>query len=233
MKVCIAQTKPFKGEVDKNIESHLEIIKEAITLNVDLIVFPELSITGYEPSLAKKLARKSDDEIFKPFQEIADESNIVIGIGMPTKTTNGIQISMLIFQANAKRITYSKKVLHEDELAYFVKGEHQPFIEVKSFKVAFGICYETLQREHFINAVENNADVYIVSAAKPDRSIEKAYLHFPSIANEFGIPILMSNCVGHCDDFISNGKSSVWDENGNLVQGLDNETEGILLYTLN
>lgn len=71
-------------------------------------------------------------------------------------------------------------------------------------KIAFGICYETLRREHFFQAIEHEADIYIASVAKPERRIKKAYLHIPSIAKEFNIPILMSNCVGYCDNFLSN-----------------------------
>ena len=82
MKICVAQTKSLKGNVQKNIKNHLQSIKNAIELNSDLIIFPELSITNYEPSLAKELATKIKDSIFNPFKELSDENNIIIGIGM-------------------------------------------------------------------------------------------------------------------------------------------------------
>lgn len=230
MKICIAQTQSLKGKIQENIQNHLKFIGKAIELNADLIIFPELSITSYEPTLAKELAMDSFDDTFKPFQMAADKHDLVIGIGMPTKATDGLNISMLLFQAKKEMVIHSKYLLHEDELPYFVSGQQQPFLQLKGKKIAIGICYETLQREHFTNAVTHEAELYIASVAKPDRGIDKAYLHFPSIAKEFNIPILMSNCVGHCDDFLSNGQSAVWDGEGKLIGQLDNENQEFLIY---
>lgn len=230
MKICIIQVKSLKGEVEANIKNHLNAVKQVIKFKTDLIIFPELSITGYEPNLAKELVRDVDDKIFNPFQKLADENATCIGIGMPTHHINGINISMMIFQPNKKRIVYSKRILHTDELPYFKNGTDQPFLNINGKKIAIGICYETLQREHFINAIDNEAEIYIASVAKSKRGIEKAYLHFPSIAKEFGIPILMSNCVGYCDNFLSNGKSSIWNNRGRLINQLDEENQGVLIY---
>lgn len=230
MKICIAQTESLRGDIQKNIKNHLRIIELAIASNSDLVIFPELSITGYEPELAKELAVNVEDEIFNPFQKLADKNGIAIGIGMPIKAIDGINISMLIFQAKKDRLVYSKRILHTDELPYFVSGKSQPFLNIKGTKIGLGICYETLQREHFINAVENEAEIYIASVAKADRGVEKAYVHFPSIAKEFGIPILMANCIGYCDNFLSNGQSSVWNNVGSLIKQLDQDNQGLLIY---
>ncbi|MEZ4938832.1 MAG: GNAT family N-acetyltransferase [Crocinitomicaceae bacterium] len=230
MKICIAQTKSEKGNVQKNIENHLEFVEGAIKLKADFIVFPELSITNYEPDLAKDLATNIEDDIFSPFQEISSTNEITIGIGIPTKATDGIKISMLIFQPKKERVVYSKQLLHSDELPYFVCGKSQTFLSINGIKIAIGICYETLQREHFLNAKNQGADIYIASVAKPKEGIEKAYKHFSQIANEFNTPILMSNCVGYCDNFMSVGQSAVWDKKGVLIEQLDANNQGLLIY---
>ena len=230
MKICIAQTKSEKGNVQRNIENHLEYIEHAIKLNADLIIFPELSITNYQPDLAKELSTDIESNIFSPFQEISNTNEITIGIGMPTKATDGINISMLIFQPNKERTVYSKQMLHSDELPYFVCGKNQTYLTINGIKIAIGICYETLQREHFLNAKNQGAEIYIASVAKPKGGIEKAYKHFPQIANEFNTPILMSNCVGHCDNFMSVGQSAVWNKKGELIEQLDTNNQGLLIY---
>ena len=230
MKICIAQTKSEKGNIPKNIQNHFELVERAIELNSDLIVFPELSITNYEPDLANELATDINDDIFNPFQELSDKSKITIGLGMPTKAIDGINISMLIFQPNKELIVYSKYLLHPDETPYFVSSNNQPALRIKGKNIALGICYETLQREHFVKAKNNNADVYIASVAKPDRGTNKAYLHFPSIAKEFETPILMCNSIGYSDDFVANGLSSIWNKKGELLDQLDEENQGLLIY---
>jgi predicted amidohydrolase/predicted GNAT family acetyltransferase len=230
MKICIAQTKSIKGDVENNIKNHLQLIERAIALKSDLIIFPELSITGYEPELAKEFATNSQDTIFSPFQVLADKNNISIGIGMPTHVANRINISMLIFQPNNKSIMYSKQLLHVDELPYFVAGNSQTYLNIKNKKIAIGICYETLQAEHFIKAHHAGANIYIASVAKSKASIEKAYIHFPEMAKQFNTPILMSNSVGFCDNFLSRGQSAVWNKNGQLINQLDAENQGLLIY---
>ena len=230
MRICIAQTQSFKGEIHRNIENHLRLIKRAIHLNSDVIIFPELSITGYEPSLAKELATRIDDDIFKPFQALSDKNDITIGIGFPINSVEGICISMLIFQPNKSSSVYSKQLLHDDELPYFISGNDQLILNIEGVKIAIGICYETLQREHFLNANHKGADIYIASVAKSKNGIEKANLFFPNIAREFSTPILMSNCVGYCDDFLSVGQSAVWNKKGFLINQLDSINQGVLIY---
>ncbi|MBU2930240.1 GNAT family N-acetyltransferase [Winogradskyella psychrotolerans] len=230
MKICIAQTQSLKGNVQENINNHLNIVKRAIKLNSDVIIFPELSITGYEPKLAKKLAKTIDNPIFNRFQDLSDKNQITIGIGMPTTSTDDIYISMLIFQPHIERVVYSKQLLHDDELPYFSGGTRQTFITINETKIAFGICYESLQRNHFINAKQKGADIYIASVAKSKRGIEVAHNHFSNISKEFNTPILMSNSIGFCDNFLSFGKSAIWNKNGDLINLLDTENEGLLIY---
>ncbi|NBG67063.1 GNAT family N-acetyltransferase [Acidiluteibacter ferrifornacis] len=233
MKICLAQLKSTKGNVQKNIKNHIRLIKKAIKLNADLIVFPELSITGYEPELAKELTASIDDELFDPFQKLSDQNKITIGVGMPTPYKDGVRISLLLFQPNKNRLVYSKQILHDDELPYFVAGKNQEYIVIDQTKIAFGICYELLQREHFINAHNNGADIYIASVAKPNHGIEKANSYFPSIAKEFNTPVLMVNSIGFCDNFMSTGQSAVWNKNGQLLEQLDETNEGLIVYETN
>lgn len=230
MKICLAQTRSKSGNVPSNIENHLNFVEHAIELNADLIVFPELSISNYEPKLANDLAVDIQDSKFNSFQELSDKNQITIGVGIPTKSINGIKISMLIFQPNKNRIAYSKRILHPDELAYFIEGDNQLHLNIKGHNIALGICYETLQREHFVEAKNNNADLYIASVAKARKGTDKAYLHFSEVAKEFKIPILMSNSLGASDDFAANGLSSVWNKKGKLLGQLDEEHQGFLLY---
>ncbi len=85
MKICVAQTKPVKGDIQRNIENHKKLIDMAASHGADIIIFPELSLTGYEPTLAKELATTQDDSRFDDFQQISDRRQITIGIGVPTK----------------------------------------------------------------------------------------------------------------------------------------------------
>lgn len=230
MKICIAQTEPIKGNVAANIEAHKRFIELALTLHAEAIFFPELSLTGYEPELAKKLATNQNDKRLDIFQETSDNNNIIIGLGLPIATESQIRISMIIFEPNQQRQTYSKQQLHSDEFPYFEQGVGQVIIKANDTHIAPAICYESLQPAHAENAFKLGADVYLASVAKPENGVEKAFKHYPAVAKQYVMPVLMSNCVGFCDNFLSVGKSAVWTKEGELVGQLDDKTEGILIF---
>jgi len=230
MKISVAQTRPIKGDIPANIETHNKLIDLAILHSADAIFFPELSLTGYEPDLAKELATNQNDGKLNNFQEISNKNKITIGLGMPTKANSEIKISMIIFQPYTSRQTYSKQQLHSDEFPYFVNGEKQIILTVHNKKIAPAICYESLQTDHSKNAVKLGAEIYMASVAKSQNGIDKAMIHYPAVAKKFSMPVLMSNCVGYCDNFQSVGKSSVWTKQGNLAGQLDDKLEGILIF---
>lgn len=229
MKICLVQTKPFKGDIEKNINAHTKLIELAASYGAALIVFPELSITGYEPTLAKSLAINSNDTRFEVFQDLGNTHNLTICVGVPTKNETGICISMLIFQPNKARKVYSKKYLHPDEEPFFVSGENLDFIEIENIKISFAICYELSIPLHSENAFQNGANIYITSVAKTADGVEKAYETLSAIAIKYESLVLMSNCVGVCDDFESVGNSAIWNKKGLLLAQLDKKNEGILI----
>lgn len=230
MKICIAQTEPIKGNVSANIEDHIRFIELALTSNSEAIFFPELSLTGYEPELAKKLATNQNDNRLDLFQETSDKNNIIIGLGLPIATASKIRISMIIFEPNKPRQTYSKQQLHSDELPYFENGDEQLIIKTNDIKIAPAICYESLQPTHSENAFKLGANVYLASVAKPKNGIEKAFEYYPKVAKHYAMPVLMSNCVGFCDNFLSVGQSAVWTKEGKLVGQLDDKSQGIIIF---
>lgn len=230
MKICIAQTKPIKGNVSANIEAHIKFIELALTLNAEAIFFPELSLTGYEPELARELATNQNDNRLDIFQQISDNNNIIIGLGLATIADSHIRISMIIFEPNEPRQTYSKQLLHSDEFPYFDNGTEQVIIRTRDANIAPAICYESLQPTHIKNAFKLGADLYLASVAKPANGIEKAFEHYPVVAKLYAMPVLMANCVGFCDNFLSVGQSAVWTKYGKLACQLDDKTEGIMIF---
>jgi len=230
MKIAIAQLQPLKGAIESNIAQHKKLIQLAVKNQADAIFFPELSVTSYEPELAKQLVLQKDDSIFSSFQEISDQHNLLIGVGAPTPSASDIYISLLIFQAFAPITIYHKQQLHEDELPFFVSGNEQLIIQIKKESIAPAICYESLQANHAAQAVDLGATIYLASVAKAQKGIEKAKAHYPQIAKQYQLPVLMANCVGSCDNFVGAGQSAVWNTKGEMISQLSPQQEGIIIY---
>lgn len=233
MKICAGQTKPFKGDIQRNIEEHKKLINLAAFHGADAIIFPELSLTGYEPTLAKELATTQDDIRFDDFQKISDNRQIAIGVGVPTKNYEGICISMILFQPGKARLTNSKKYLHPDEDPFFVSGQNTTLLKMDQSNLAFAICYELSIPEHSESAFKQGAEIYIASVAKFVNGIDRAIITLSEIASKYSMTVLLSNCVGQSDGHACAGKSSVWNNKGLLLGQLDDIHEGVLIVDTN
>lgn len=227
MRIGVAQTRPFKGDILRNIEAHLRLIELARNARADMIVFPELSITGYEPELASALGTTAGDIRLDVFQTLSDRYSMTIGVGIPTMDGAGVRITELIFQPGQLRQAYSKRYLHSDEEPYFVCGAEAGFLG--DGKIALAICYELSVPAHSEEAYRGGADVYLVSVAKTKYGMERAAETLADIARRYSMTVLVSNCVGHSSDFDCGGRSAVWNSEGVMLGQLDGIEEGILV----
>ena len=229
MKLCAVQLASLKGDLPANLQRHLVCIEQAAALGAELVVFPELSLTGYEPSVARQAALPVTSPRLDPLQAACDRLGITVAVGLPLPTPDGIRIGMPIFCPEAPRQAYAKQRLHDDELPYFTPGDQALLLEVGEHRVAPAICYESMFMAHAAVARERGADLYLVSVAKTAKGIREGYAHYPEVARELGMPVLMANCVGPADTFIGAGGSAAWDSQGHLLASLDDHSEGLIV----
>jgi predicted amidohydrolase len=228
MKICIAQTRPVPGDVNKNIDIHKKFAELAASHGADMIIFPELSLTGYEPTLAHQLATNKDNKKFHQLQELSDSKKIIIGAGMPIKAEEGVMIGMIILQPYQPRQTYFKQYIHPDEEPYFINGTLQPALSEK--KIAIAICYEISIPEHTEQAHKSGADIYIASVAKTVAGVEKAIETLSGSAKKYSMTVLMSNCIGLNDGVECGGRTSAWNDKGVLLGQLNDSDEGMIIF---
>ncbi len=229
MKICVAQIKPVRGEVAANIDRHIVFIEQAINNRADTIVFPELSITGYEPGLAKQLATSVEDQRFSIFKDLSNRGNINICIGVPCEVNGGIQIGMIIFSPSTQAQLYSKQYLHADELPFFKAGQKQVLSFEQQNKLSLSICYELSVPAHAQYAFETGAEIYLSSVAKTAGGVKRSAETLSGIARKYNMTVLMANCVGQCDDFDCGGQSAAWNRRGELIAQLDDTSEGMMI----
>jgi predicted amidohydrolase len=227
MRIAVAQTRPFKGDILRNIETHLRLIELAGSVRADMIIFPELSITGYEPELAAGLATSVEDIRLDIFETLSERYSMTIGVGIPTVDEAGVRITEVVFQPGEPRQTYSKQYLHADEEPYFVCGTAAGFLG--SGRIALAICYELSVPAHSELAGRHGAEIYLVSVAKTKAGMERAAETLAGIAKRYSMTVLVSNCVGHCDNFDCGGGSAAWNREGVKLAELDGAEEGILM----
>ena len=229
MKICVAQTRPIKGDIQRNMDNHKKLRGLAVSYGADIVIFPELSLTGYEPELSKALATNQADRRLDGFQKISDTKQITIGVGVPTKNNAQTCISMVLFQPHKAREMYSKKYLHPDEEEFFVSGQSSVGLLGNKTNIALAICYELSVPEHSADACKSGAEIYIASVAKAVNAVDKAIKTLSDIATKYSMTVLMSNCVGQSGGYECAGKTSIWNNKGLLVAQLNGTNEGILM----
>lgn len=228
MKIAVAQFRPLAGDIERNIDGHGALIRLAVAHDANLVVFPELSITGYEPVLAEELARTPDDSCFDVFQQLSNAHQITIAAGAPIRCVDGTCISLLVFRPGRDRIVYSKQYLHPDEEPFFVSGGKSDVL-IGGTGVALAICYELSVSEHVAQAVGQGADVYLASVAKTSQGVRAACTRLANIARENSMVVLMSNCVSESGALVCAGGSAVWNRNGILLEQLDDNSQGVIV----
>ena len=69
--IAAAQSGSIKGDIQANIQTHVEFMRVAAEYLVDVIIFPELSLTGFEPEIAQDCAITINDERLAPLKDQA------------------------------------------------------------------------------------------------------------------------------------------------------------------
>ena len=229
MKIAVAQLRPTVGPVEQNIDLHLSLVDLGVHQGANLIIFPELSLTGYEPSLAAELARSVHDSCLTEFQNVCDKNNLAVGVGLPLRTNTLPHISTLIFRPNSSPHVYSKRHLHEDEKPFFSHGNEVDSTIHEAPKISLAICYELSIPEHAEMAFTGGATAYIASVAKTERGVKQASDRLSELANQHSALVMMSNCVGILDGTKCTGSSTIWGRNGAMLARLDSSSNGVIV----
>ena len=231
MKIALAQTKPIKGDFEANLADHIRLVESAADAGADLVLFPELSLTGYEPALAAQLATGVGNSRFDPLQGLSDSHQVTIGVGHPLQTESGITIGMPLFCPGEPRTVYHKRYLHADEEPYFVPGPNFPILEIAQHNVALAICYELSVPAHAELACQHGAQIYVASVAKHAAGMAEAGQRLAALARSNRMPTLIVNCVGPSEDsaWVSSGGTAVWNQDGVMIGQLNSIDTGILM----
>ncbi|MFM2362545.1 MAG: hypothetical protein RLZZ316_1447 [Bacteroidota bacterium] len=228
MKIALAQLKTQAGSIEKNIELHIACCKQAASLGAGLIVFPELSITNYEPVLAKEVAFTLTDSRLQPLQHMSNTHDLIIAAGLPLLTKTGVAIATFFFLPNKLPLVYYKTYLHADELPFFVPVANTTVMPLPD--IAFAICYELSVPQHAAAVALQRPKLYIASVAKTSKGVLESKTKLAKLAKENNCPVLFVNAVGPADNFINAGGSFIMNKQGVLQIELSTDTNGILIF---
>ncbi|WP_047043158.1 carbon-nitrogen hydrolase family protein [Vibrio mexicanus] len=232
--ISLAQVPVFKEDIAANIEQHLVAIEASASIGADLVVFPELSLTGYELKSVGKLALGKEPSNFSQLSQAASKHNISVIVGCPLVSDDSLKpyIGAVICHSNGNIEFYDKQHLHDGEHEYCSSGSEDYFLNIKGYKVALAICADFSCPEHAKRAKRSGAGVYLASAliSKSGYSTDARLLS--DIAAINGMPVLLSNHISQTGGWSVCGNNSVWDGEGKLVTSSESVEECVVLCTI-
>lgn len=232
MKLAAAQIRSVPQDTDANIRNHIRMIGLAAEQGVSFLLFPEMSLTGYEKELANEMSFTENDPRLTVFKEEAAKHKMTIIIGAPIKMDSELFIGAFVFAADGNSTIYTKQYLHQGEEKFFASGFlHNPLIEWNGKKVSIAICADIVNPLHPEQAAKNKATLYAASIFYTPEGIAEAYDQLSSYAKKYTMQVLMANYAGNSYGLQSAGRSAYWNNEGILMGELNDDEEGLLVIT--
>jgi NAD+ synthase (glutamine-hydrolysing) len=230
--IALAQINTHLGNVQWNLEKHLDLIHQATSAGSQLIVFPELSLTGYcLQDLASNVAHEAsvDDPIFKPLLEASQRIDMVVGF-VEEDPRHRFHIASAYLSSGQVVHTHYKAYLPTyglfDEGRFFAPGN-----AVRAFDTRFGragilICEDFWHASPPYLLWMDGADLFILTSASPGRGLGRQ----PALesarwvedinrgyANLFTSYVVHANRAGYEDGLNFWGGSTIFNPNGELI----------------
>lgn len=232
VKVGMAQIYPKLGDVPANLATHLEYIEQAVEQHVDLLVFPELSLTGYQvQDLVPEVAIRAhpDDPTFSALLEASHKLDIVFGFVRRDVRNRFFIASAYLSEGVCLHIhhkVYLPTYAMFDEARYFDQGESVQAFGTRFGRVGLLICEDFWHMSPPYLLWLDGADMLIMSSSSPSRGLDAgdrlSGSRWVELVNQaygsmFTNYIVHCNRVGYEDGKNFWGGSSVVDPNGEFM----------------
>ncbi|CDI00796.1 putative glutamine-dependent NAD(+) synthetase (NAD(+) synthase (glutamine-hydrolyzing)) (NadE) [Candidatus Competibacter denitrificans Run_A_D11] len=233
-RVVMAQLNFLVGDIAGNTD---KIIAAALAardrLQADLIVFPELALTGYPPE--DLLLRPGFIAQVEPALQRLRQAmpGIAAVIGCPNRTSAGLRNAAVLLDDGAIQATYCKQLLPNysvfDEKRYFIAGTEPGIATVKGVRVGMTVCEDAWQPDPMAQATQAGAQLLVNLNASPyhaGKGNQRLDVLRQRVA-ENGVPIVYVNLLGGQDELVFDGGSMVVGADGTLIQRAPFFAEGL------
>jgi len=242
--LALAQINTRLGVPQANLEKHLALIRDAHQQGADLILFPELSLTGYVlQDLVPQVAHRpvADDPLFAPLLEASHHLDIMVGFVEEDRRSRFYIAAAYLSQGEVRHVhrkVYLPTYGLFDEGRYFAWGDAIQAFDTRFGRVGMLICEDFWHASPPYLLWLDGADLFLFASASPGRGlsqderlesarwvdhINRAY------ASLFTAFVAHTNRVGYEDGLNFWGGSAVYDPNGKVLAQAPYHEEALLL----
>jgi NAD+ synthase (glutamine-hydrolysing) len=252
MKVALAQINPTVGDLDGNRRTIVDRAHQAQRAGADLVVFPELCITGYPPQdllenpLFIEAVQQTLDRVAA---EVPAGLGVLVGAPVPNEAPTGNRLfnAALLYEGGALAAEVHKSLLPTydvfDEHRYFEPAEARSVIEWRGTRLGLHVCedmwnveqqavHRLYETDPVCELAEQGVDLFINISASPF-SIGKHEVRnglVENICERHGRPFLLCNQVGANTEIVFDGDSRIHAADGTQVACADSFAEDLIVW---
>ena len=232
LQIALAQINTCLGDVQANLEKHLAFARQAQSAGADLLVFPELSLTGYGlQDLAPSVAMRptADDPLFRHLLQASQELDLVVGLVEEDRRSRFFIAGAYLSRGEVIHVhhkVYLPTYGLFDEGRFFAWGD-----DIRAFDTRFGrmgllICEDFWHASPPYLLWLDGADLFLLTSASPGRGLSQEpqlesarwVEHInQAYASLFTAYVAHANRVGYEDGLNFWGGSTLFNPNGELV----------------
>ena len=252
MRIALAQVNTTVGDLEGNVDRMLEAARRAAAAGADLVVFPELSITGYPPwDLVEKpsFLQRTEEQLHRMARATSSLSAAVICgyVGRSNSSAGKAATNSAALLERGEVVFRQDKMLLPtydvfDEARYFAPAERQSLCQVRGRNIALTICEDAwndkqywerqlYRRDPVEELAAQGAELLISINASPYHMGKRALRRdiFTAVARRRGLPVLYANQVGGNDQLVFDGSSFAVDPSGRIIASAASFREDLVL----
>ena len=252
MRIALAQINPTVGDLSGNVDRMARAARDAAARKAEVVVFPELSITGYPPrDLVEKpsFITRSEAELERLARETANlDINVICGYAARSQSETGKRAmnSAAVLEGGKVVFRQNKMLLPNydvfDEARYFVPADRESLCTLRGKQVALTICEDAWNDRNFWkqrlyprDPVEEmfaaGGDVMICINASPynmgKREIRRRM--YRASAKRYKRPVIYVNQVGGNDQLVFDGSSFAMNAAGEIIASARSFEEDLVI----
>ncbi|MBN6051544.1 carbon-nitrogen hydrolase family protein [Nonomuraea sp. RK-328] len=226
--IAVAQPPSLPHDVATNAAGHARAVRSAAAR---VVVFPELSLTGYE--LEAETVTPGDARL-EPLVAACAETGAVALAGAPVDGDDGPHIAMLAVDGSGVSVAYRKIYLGAEEAVRFAPGAEPRVLEVDGWRLGLAVCKDTGVPEHAAATAALGIDAYVAGTVKHAHEAELQAERARRIAAGHGVWVAVASFAGPTGGGFAEtaGRSGVWAPGGDLVAQSGPEPGAVLTTKL-
>ena len=234
--LSLATIESLLGEPKQNVRKMISFLEQAKKDHASLVVFPECSLTGYDPENAMNYSLAMDDDLILLVEELASSLDLAVCFGYmeQSETETKPFITQELFY-RGKRIRYHKTHLGTKEEEYFQSGAGFPVMDI-GITVGIQLCWESHIPDISTALRQKGAELLLVpyaSGMSGERCMENWMIHLPARASDNGVFLAACNTLFPDKALSSRGGGlAVFDPKGKQIASYYGLEEHILTCRL-